>query len=191
MADETRAPIIAIDPGIRSPGAAFLVEGIVVAAARIKVPRGLHECKSNGHRAREVGKLIAEQCRAWAKQTWGFRLCDVVYEWPQIYRATKSKGNPNDLLKTLATGASAVAELGGIVRSVTSPTPGEWAGQTKKATKGDPWDSERGRMVARRLSPNERAVVPDSHDAIDAVALGLWKAGRFDAIRVNFGATPG
>lgn len=184
------AIVVAIDPGIRSPGAAILVDGLVVAAARIKVPKELHAGEL-GHRAREVGKLIAAQVREWTKQSWGFQLCDLVYEWPQIYRATKSKGNPNDLLKTLATGAAAASELGSIVRSVQTPLPADWAGQTKKATKGDPWDSERGRMVARRLSAAERAVVPSSHDAIDAVALGLWKVGRFAAIRVNFGAAPG
>lgn len=184
------AVILAIDPGIRSPGAALFVDGELAAATRIKVPSKLHKGEL-GERANAVGLLIA----AWQHDTYSaLGLCaymDVVYEWPQIYRASKSKGSPNDLLKTLATGAAAVAKLGGLARTVTTPTPHDWAGNTKKATKGDPWDSERARMVARRLTPAERALVPDSHDAIDAVALGLWKAKRFEPIRVNFGATPG
>lgn len=179
--------VVAIDPGIRSPGAAIFVNGLVVAAARIKVPAKLHKGEL-GWRANQVGDLIAH----WVKDRPPLGECfDVIYEWPQIYRATRSKGSPNDLLKTLATGAAAVAALGWLARSVTTPTPHDWAANTKKATEGDPWDSERARMVARRLSPMERALVPDSHDAIDAVALGLWKVGRFGAIRVNFGATPG
>lgn len=184
--------ILAIDPGIRSPGAALLRRGVVVAAARIRIPRSLHSGEL-GHRAHEVGRLIMEWAGAIEASgpDLSLRDVDVVYEWPQIYRASRSKGNPNDLLKTLATGAAACAMLAGLVGSVTTPTPAEWAGQTKKATEGDPWDSQRASMVARRLSPAERALVPDSHDAIDAVALGLWKAGRFEPIRVNAGATPG
>jgi len=186
--------VAAIDPGIRSPGAALFLDAVLVAAARISIPKTLHEGEL-GLRAHGVGAIIAAwldgaRRKLYDEFTPMLGMVDVVYEWPQIYRASRSKGRPGDLLKTLATGAAAVAHMS-CVADVHTPTPHDWAGNTKKATTGDPWVSERARMVARRLSAEERALVPASHDAIDAVALGLWRVGRFDAIRVNYGATPG
>jgi hypothetical protein len=112
---------------------------------------------------------------------------ELVVEWPQWYATGKTKGDPNDLayLAGIATGL-AVAFPGAAVRS---PVPRTWIGGLPKATSGDPWASPRGARVASRLSDAERALVPDSHDAIDAVGLGLWACGRFDRRRVYSGAT--
>lgn len=191
--------ILAIDPGIRSPGVAVIRNGVLVAAARIMVPAKLSKL-GDGERVAAVAALI----HGWRSASYNDRAeCvghlgthdTVIYEWPQIYRATRSKGNPNDLLKTLAVGAAAAAlythRPGPQVRILT-PTPAEWTHGTSKDTKSKtPWETERGRYISRRLSAAERAVVPAQHDAIDAVGLALFAAGRMEPIRVNAGATSG
>lgn len=175
---------LAIDPGIRSPGAAVFVDAVLIAATRIKVPAAVHK-RNLGDRVGIVARLI----NGWFQTLIPVGELELVYEWPQIYRASRSKGDPNSLLKTLAVGAAASALV--CADRVFTPTPHEWAKNTSKATTGDPWNSPRAKMVARRLSEAELACVPNSHDAIDAVALGLWKVDRFDAICVYPGASPG
>lgn len=176
--------VFAIDPGIRSPGAAVFVDRQLIAATRIKVPAAVHEWEL-GDRVVGVATLIIE----WYRMLYPIGASELVYEWPRIYRASRSKGDPNDLLKTLAIGV-AVSTLVKADR-VFTPEPATWAGQTKKATKGDPWKSQRAQMIARRLSAAEKALVPKSHDAIDAVGIGLWRVGRFEPVCVYPGATPG
>jgi hypothetical protein len=109
----------------------------------------------------------------------------VVIEWPQIYRASKSKGDPNDLPGLAGVGMAIAARLD---VEVVSYLPRQWAGGTRKAETGDPLDSPRGRLVWRCLSPDERGRVVPSHDAIDAVGLGLHHLGRLQR-RVYPGAT--
>lgn len=175
---------LAIDPGIRSPGAAVFVDETLIAATRIKVPAAVHK-QNLGDRVCIVARLI----NGWFQTLYPVGEIELVYEWPQIYRASRSKGDPNALLKTLAIGAAASA----LVRAdrVFTPTPHDWARNTSKATSGDPWNSPRAKMVDRRLSAAERAHVPSSHDAIDAVAIGLWQIGRFEPLCVFPGASPG
>ena len=180
--------VLAIDPGIRSPGAALFADRQLVAATRIKVPAAVH-VRALGDRVMTVAKLINGwyQALCWSKG--GGITHELVYEWPQIYRTSRSKGDPNALLKTLAVGVAASALV--MADRNYTPNPDEWAGQTKKSTTGDPWESQRGQMIARRLTDAEKALVPRSHDALDAVGLGLWRVGRFEPIRVYPGASPG
>jgi hypothetical protein len=176
--------IVAVDPSVRSPGAAVIDHrGILVAATAFKIDTPFSD-EDRGTRARHVARVIF----AW------YRGCDfrpreltAVYEWPQIYRASKSKGDPNDLVALAAVG-TLVAEMINADRDL-SPKPAEWIGNLPKVTKGDPWKSPRAMRIASRLSPAERARVPDSHDAIDAVGLALFAAGRLDQRRVLPGAT--
>ena len=175
------AVIVAVDPSVRSPGVAVIERGELVGAARLPFSAKIDE---RGERARQVAALIA----AWVRpRTLGGGVSLVVYEWPQIYRASKSKGDPNDLIALAAVGAGVAAFLA--ADEIRTPTPHEWIGNLPKATKGDPWKSPRAMRIASRLSPAERARVPDSHDAIDAVGLALWAAGRLTARRVLPGAT--
>lgn len=178
--------ILAIDPSIRSLGVAFFYQRrlVVAGTVRCKAEKGV----SNGRRAVDMASAVI----VWLDELgvdFSANPPELVYEWPQIYAARKSKGNPNGLIKTV----SPALVLSGMLATskITTPTPAEWAGQTKKTTAGDPWASQRGNMVARRLHEAERLLVPDSHDAIDAVGLGLWACGRFERRRVNYGATPG
>jgi hypothetical protein len=70
---------------------------------------------------------------------------------------------------------------------IISPTPREWTKGSKalKKNSSEIWSHQRGIMIARRLSEVERELVPDKHDALDAVGLGLFGLGRLAAIRVN------
>lgn len=187
--------LLAVDPSIRSLGAALFRDGTLTACTKV---RG---CVVGGadrvHRAR----LIALEVSEWIRTTPRHRLGPdrIVVEWPQVYRAGKSKGDPNDLLG-LAGVCAAVAALFPSAE-VTSYLPDEWAPCPKvslerRRRKLGPIDSEaftspRGLRVMGRLSPAERALVPMSHDAVDSVGLGLHHLGRLAPLKVYPGATPG
>lgn len=178
--------LLAVDPSVRSPGVALFRDTRLVACDVRKL--------------RLVGDP-AVRCRAAVESVydWSFdnrrierldftrELGDLVVEWPQWLAVGKSKADPNDLAFLAGIGAGlAVAFPCATVRS---PVPRDWIGGLPKSTTGDPWNSPRGHRIADRLSPLERALVPDSHDAIDAVGLGLWALGRFERKRVFPGAT--
>ncbi len=187
--------LLAIDPSIRSCGWAYFTGRQLAAAGRVS-QQGKHASVGNAINsfASAVVETISNSILKSTSLAWsGFEQVNVVWELPQIYRASKSKGDPNDLLKTAAIGAAITANLKSCctVVDVKTPTPAQWAGQTKKVTKGDAWKSQRGQMIWRRLSAQERAKVPNQHDAIDAVGLGLWALVRFEPIRVNAGASEG
>lgn len=114
------------------------------------------------------------------------------FEWPQIYREKMAKGvRPADLLKILAVACSAVGMLAAVCPElkVIARTPRELWDQVPKSTEGDPWLSMRGVRVKSRLNPSELVSCEASHDAIDAVGIGLIVLGRFDRVRVFAGAT--
>lgn len=139
---------------------------------------------SLGHRT----QCIATQVVEWIRAN-NLVINTYVYEWPQVYRASKSKGDPNQLIALAAVGAAIGAGLVGA--RVVSVLPDEWSGQVPKKTTGDPWATPRGIRVASRLSDYERACVPKVHDAIDAVGIGLHALGRYAPRRVFPGAAEG
>lgn len=112
----------------------------------------------------------------------------LVVEWQQVYRASRAKGDPNDLLGMgFVSGAVAgllqPAELVGYL-------PAEWC-RLKKSTKHrEAFTSPRGLRIMSRLSPAEKALVPRFHDSVDAVGLGLHHLGRLAPRRIFPGATP-
>ena len=186
--------LLAIDPGLNSPGAAlFRATGELLHATRIVVPETWVRIEAAGQRWLEVAKLIV----AWSSQ---YDVDTVVFEKPQWDERSK-KVDPNDLVSI----AGVAANVTGHLRSarVLSPTPSEWIGQLSKkcayckslraarkgtgvrtyakyctAWKGSAWNTPRGRRIRSRLTPAEFALVPDQNDAIDAVGLGLWSLGR-------------
>lgn len=184
--------LLTFDPGAEHPAAALFRGGVLLSAERVKLDpdwAGLPPL------ARAV--RIAEASLRWAV---GRADCVeprvLVCEHPQVYRASKSKGDPNDLI-LLATingalaGALAMAVAKRDVGLVLlSPTPAEWAGQLPKATTGDPWRSPRGLRIRERLTVDEAAVVQVTHDAIDAVGIGLHVLGRLAPRHVYPGALP-
>lgn len=98
----------------------------------------------------------------------------VVIEWPQVYTAGKSKGDPNDLLPLVGVGCAlcALASYAKLWRFL----PAEWKGQLPK---GEAYETR----LRARLSAQELAVIEDAgsltHNTLDAVGLGLFFLGRF------------
>jgi hypothetical protein len=188
--------ILAVDPGLRHPAASLFRHGRLLAASRVPVPSAWHKLDV-AERCRLIGAAIQD----WACENGldmdamveAYRLAQggdftraralrdnrgvvqVVFERPQIYRAGRSKGDPNDLPPLFGVGAAISARLD--VETV-SYTPAQWIGQMPKATTGDPLKSPRGRVVWCSLAKDERDRVDLSHDAVDAVGLGLHHLGR-------------
>lgn len=181
--------LLALDPGMCSPGVALFQGDVLFRAGRVIAPSGL-AALAPGKRWLEVAKLIV----AWAGEHVPpfVPVAQIVFELPQWYRASKSKGDPNDLVGVAGVAANVTGLFGLAVPEVFSPTPAEWIGQlskvcptckgkAKKKCKdclGSAWETPRGRRIRSRLTGAELALVPDQNDAIDAVGLGLFQLGR-------------
>jgi hypothetical protein len=187
--DRAIGDLLAADPSVNSPGAALFRGGVLLTAERVKVEKSWAKL-DRGERASRVASAIIRWGIAYNMEP---RF--LVYEWPQVYVASKSKGDPNDLISLAAVGAELAGQLSIalIQRDIClvrlTPTPAEWIGQIPKSKTGDPWDSPRGARIKSRLTETEFRAVAPSHDAIDAAGLGLWALGRLDRIRVFEGAT--
>jgi hypothetical protein len=100
----------------------------------------------------------------------------LVIEIPQVYRASMSKGDPNDLIKVAIEAGRWIerAKLAGM--DVTCTLPNEWKGQVPKAI--------HHKRAESTLTASERMNLPATlceskrHNAMDAVALGLWRLAR-------------
>jgi hypothetical protein len=191
-----RPTFVSLDPahGIgKHAGLSFWRDGILAACMKVKLPAAAARC-AGGPRAQLMADAIVSDlvlCDATAHP-----LTAIVYEWPQVYRAARAPGDPNDLLGLVAVAAAVASKLGTINEfahraaiDIIDPTPADWSQGLPKALTGDPWKSVRGVRVSSRLSPAELALVPKSHDAIDGVGIGLWALGRFEPRRVFPGAT--
>lgn len=198
--------LLAVDPSVRSPGAAFFLDNHLVACARVIVKDDQRENVSEG--ARWLG--VANTLLAWASKHGALAhgVLTLVYERPQIYTWSKAKGDPNDLIGLAGVGAALSGRCAALVPqfNVITPKPDEWVqgtskvcpvckGKAKKKCKiceGSAWKTPRGQRVRSRLSPAELALVPDQNDAIDAVGIGLFVLGRLAPIRVySSGSTSG
>lgn len=178
--------LLAVDPGIRFPAAARFVDGILIAAARTPM-NGQWSSWGIGQRCLAVGRSIA----AWSTAKRADPVTHAIIEWPQVYRKARRKGDPNDLPPLAGVGMAVVALLHTLYPAlvVQSPLPAEVWQQMPKDEVGDPWASIRGMRIRSRLTAAEFAAVVPSHDAVDAVGLGLWALGRFERARVFPGAT--
>ena len=175
---------IALDPGLRNPGIAVFIDGALYRAGRVKIPAATHKIEDIAERSREVAMLIYNDLEEGAEQD----AEQVVLEWPQIYKATRSKGDPNDLPPLVGV---AMYFAGRLAAPVKSYLPRTWSGGLPKATTGDATVSPRGRMIWGLLSAAERDALDVSHDAIDATGIGLYHLGRLVRRRVYPGATEG
>ena len=181
--------LIAFDPGVDHPACALFRSGVLRCAERVRVdaPPDLPQ----------VDRCVRV---AIAAARWAIALDAnpryLIVEWPQVYTRGKSKGDPNDLLLLAGIDAAFAAIMSAAVSArdvalvLRSPKPAEWAGQLPKTTKGNPWDSVRARRIRSRLSEEELLNVESSHDAIDAVGIGLHALGRFERHVVFDGVTP-
>lgn len=180
----SRGYLVSFDPGVDHPAAAVFLDGELRAAARVRVPGALDSLEV-GERCRQIALLVREwvsrhTCEPVTTTGAPAMVANLVMEVPQIYRVSKSKGDPNNLIPL----AVLDGYLGGLFPAahVTMPKPAEWIGGLKKSTTGDPWKSPRGRLIWRLLREHERPRVESSHDGIDAVGIGMWALGRLGRV---------
>jgi hypothetical protein len=167
--------LIAIDPGINKTGIAVFTDGV------LKQSRLLTSLSASWDRLEDLRDQLLRSLQN--------KDHAVVVELPQIYRAVKSKGDPNDLIKTATVGAYLLGVLCESV-PVTQTTfvhPGDWCKIPKSTKKGAV--SARTDKILASLSVSERDRVLVQHDVIDAVGIGLWKLGRFTPKNIFPGAT--
>ena len=180
--------LLAIDPGLESPGAALFRDGVLIAAARIIVP-DLGPTASHGQRALAAADAIVNWVHHHVAQV--IKVSIVAHEWPQIYNASKSRANPNNLIGMAAIDGAVgcafafIAAHRGEQLELRTYLPAEWAGQLPKDTrKGKYWTSPRGQRIKSRLTDAEwvfASVV--NHDAGDAIGIGLHALGRLGVRR--------
>lgn len=179
---EVIGDLLAIDPGIVSPGWALFRRGRLIAAGNARVPAPtptdrMSRCTAAGY---AVLRTIAEVSTD---------VSTIACEWPQIYAASKSKGDPNDLPYMVGVDmvVATVLELACTQRGrpfvMRSYQPSEWIGQCPK-TRRNYWTSPRGVRIRSRLSPTEWTHAPDQNDAGDAIGIGLHSLGRLGVARV-------
>lgn len=185
--------LVALDPSIGSSGLALFRAGVLRLARRVVVekdPEAPDECPASRC------LRMAQRCAALVIDA-GYAPRVIALEWPQIYRATKSAGDPNDLPGLAGVGMAfagilALAMAGRDQTAIVqSWKPGEWAGQLPKAKTGNAWDNPRGQRIKSRLSAEEilAAGGPKAqHDILDAVGIGLFALNRFERRRVFAGA---
>jgi len=154
--------LVAIDPGAKSVALA-LFKGDTLWHCGLVRASGLEDLLKA---IRELDGL----------ELLGGQADEVVVEVPQIYPASKSKGDPNDLIRVaLAAGGAAVA-AGGVVKLV---RPREWKGTVPKEI--------HNRRTIVKLRDFELQIyvtctksIPEAlrHNVLDAVGLGLWRLKR-------------
>lgn len=165
--------ILALDPGLLNPAAALFRAGRLVAASRVK-PDKAWTALDVGERCRQIASRIHEWFIG-VDPLAGQHLDQLVIEWPRIYRAGKGKGDPNDLPPLVGV---AMCLAGRLDVEVKTYWPSDWIGQVPKSTTGNPLDAARGKLIWRNIDAAEQSGIVLSHDAIDAVGLGLHHLGR-------------
>lgn len=184
--------LLALDPSIGSSGVALFRDGYLAASGVIKV-------KANDDNIAARCLAMSQAVVEWvAGQRARPRI--VAVEWPQIYRGEKSKGDPNDLpgLAGVAMGVAGILSLVFAARQeridLLSYQPREWAGQLPKEKRIDGVRmSPRAKRIMSRLTDAELKLeawtATNSHDAIDAIGIGLHALRRLEPVRVFPGAT--
>lgn len=159
--------LLAIDGSIRCVGAALFRDGRLVWTGCAQW--GKRSTKTNpGQRAQTIAEELA------GSVPYDFEEGDLAYEWPQAYGDEK---NPNDLFGILAVSGY----FAGFCRAATSYLPREWCGSIPKAKTGCWRASPRAQKILTRLDdPDEQRVfiAATTHDAADAVGIGLHHLGR-------------
>lgn len=177
--------LVAVDPSVRSTGLAIFLDGRLTYATSV---RRASSGEGPAERSLAMARLVAdrvlyERNLAYSPPYDSAPPIHVVTEWPQIYRAQRAIGDPNDLPAIAAVGTAVAALLD--AEEVRSYTPREWAGQVPKVTSGNCKASPRARRIRSRLSGDEVSVWEGlrtgDHDAVDAIGIGCHALGRSSA----------
>jgi hypothetical protein len=192
--------LLAVDPSIVKPGIALFVRRELRAVAKVKIP-AVHERAGRAAIASYAlldwySARVAEGLLAGCDGSF----IELAVEWPRVlpYGAAGATGQPNDLFGLAGVCAGFAVALR--PHRVHSYLPDEWCklgkvSPERKRAKLGPIDSEaftspKGARIMSRLTPAERALVPQSHDAVDAVGIGLHALGRLAPVKVYPGAVP-
>jgi hypothetical protein len=183
---------LAVDPSLTRTGWALFRKGVLEGSGAIVLPPAKSKLapKTVAARAARVAHGIMAKLPIYA--AYDMTKLELIMEWPQVYRATRSKGDPNGLLGIAAICGALVALAN--PASVLMKTPAEWIGQLPKATtaKGA-LTSPRARRILGNLTHDEREYLRRSnevtHDEIDAIGLGLYALDRLKPVKVFPGAT--
>lgn len=172
--------ILALDPGLCDIGLATVEHARLTGAWWVRTARQPARCKrcaqacDHATRPLAIGRTVAETLLT-AGPLARFDL--VVAEWPKVYLGRKVVANPDDLLAMAGVvGAiSAAAALKGV--ATWHVLPEEWKGRERK----DVFQT----WILACLRDEEIALIPRgaiakryASDAVDAVGLGMWAAGR-------------
>lgn len=189
-----RSTTVALDPSISSCGLAIFDQTArLVASSRIRAAPGtsklspLARCLS-----------MALRCADWLVPTCSDfgRPHVLVSEWPVQYAAGAAKGDRNglSLMPSVAGALAGIVATSDKLRSMHfececfSYTPREWVQGTSKSTKSFAayMESQRGRRIASKLTPAELRILLESksHDAGDAIGIGLHHLGRLKPTRI-------
>lgn len=173
------------DPGLSHPAIALWLRGTLVAATRVSVPGKLKKL-DRLERVRQIAKLVGDTVRrgiaAHDSPNDVGELTGLFCEFPQWYsaRAQQRSGkspDPNRLAGMASLDGALAVELG---VETWSYLPGEWCGGLAKTETGDPWLCPRGRVLRSRLRAEEIANIVPTHDALDAVGVGLKALCRLE-----------
>lgn len=164
--------LLAIDPGLNATGYAIFDREILSEAGVIK---------SNRTDTRDAkAATIARQLKRYSH-------CDqVIAEWPQVYGAGRSVGDPNDLLWLAYLLGSIANATGGISRFI---VPAIWTKGLPAKSKTKKEVNHREERIRTKLSKEENLIMPSQHDVVDAVGIGLYHLDRLKPVRVYPGAT--
>lgn len=164
---------VCVDPGIRGCGAAIFLGGSLLKAAYVPAgPDGDGVVGRAVQSARAVVVWIGQQNLDWGPSWNGYPI-RLVIEWPQVYRAGRGRGDPNDLLGLAAVDGALAAIC--LDYKVVTYLPREWKGQVPKDVMVE--------RIKSRLTPEEltRVELPAKslqHNVYDAIGLGLKDLGR-------------
>lgn len=193
LAELKDCELVALDPSLRCPGVAVYRCGALVASTSIRQDTTITGADVLGARITATARSVLE----WLSNH-TTRPRALFVEWPQVYAAVKSKGDPNDLLAVAGVGAAVATMLAsyvyqsarGVLLDVRFVSPAQWAGQLPKTEKkSEVWNAPRTRRIVSRLDRDEKQVVTMQHDVIDAIGIGLFALGRMAPTRVFPGAT--
>ncbi len=155
---------VAIDPGLACTGWSWWESSFFRGGGIVRGERGIGAVEMG----RRVGATVLEAIKPLAVDV-------VVYERMAVYSFTAQKGDQNDLILLAEVAGAACGVIGAVVNEPV--TARAWKGQVPK-------DIMHSRCLGR-LTPKEAAAVDGvptpgglRHNFLDAVGIGLWKAGR-------------
>ena len=182
--------LLALDPSIVSCGVALFRDGRLCAATTIKQGKGAASLSAIT-RCVVMSQRVAE----WALDNALDPIIELCAEWPVIYAPGKGKPAPSKGLPGLSGVATGVAAL--IARQhptlkTSCYTPREWTQGTKKEGPNGKLSTWRQSTRYSRVDKRMQGMVEFSiwqaqvktHDAMDAVGIGLHHLGRFAPVRV-------